>query len=306
MSAAELVRARIRFWGVRGTCPSPGAHTVRYGGHTSCVEVRTANGELIVLDAGTGMRALGQSIVSEIDSRPAHVFLSHRHGDHVFGMSQFAPTIAGIRDIVLACGNVSVSELRSFVSALLSPPLFPPVNGLARRLSFLDWDVVEGVQIGTDCRVRGLPARHPGEATVIVVEDELGKLLAYAPDNELGTGGSDASVTAWRDALAAALRGVPILIHDATYTDNEIAAHAGWGHSSAEEATRFAVACNAGALLLFHHHPDRSDDDIARLVMHCRELAQSLSSPLRVDAAAEGLTLEIRLRESQMESAFVN
>ena len=306
MSDAALVRARIRFWGVRGTCPSPGAHTLRYGGHTPCVEVRSANGDLIVLDAGTGMRALGQSIEREIDNRPAHVFLSHRHGDHVFGMPQFAPMIAGVRDIVLACGNVSVNELQSFVSGLLSPPLFPPLSGLTGRLTFLDWDVVEGAPIGTDCRVRGVPARHPGEATVIIVEDELGALLAYAPDNELGMRSTDASVTAWRDALAAALREVPILIHDATYTEREIAAHAGWGHSSAEEATRFAVACNAGALLLFHHHPDRPDDDITQIVLHCRELARSLSSPLRVDAAAEGLTLEIRLRESQLESAFVN
>lgn len=304
MAEGAPVRARIRLWGVRGTCPSPGAHTVRYGGNTPCVEVRSASGELIVLDAGTGLRGLGRSIEGEIDLRPAHVFLSHRHCDHVFGLPHFSAMIAGTRDVLFACLNIDAAELKRFIGALVTPPLFPPVTGVTGRLMIREWDAIEGAFIGTDCKVRGLPARHPGDATVIVVEDETGPVLAYAPDNELGMSSGDGSVAAWRDALAASLRDVPVLIHDATYTESELAEHIGWGHSSAEEATRFAVACNAGTLLLFHHHPDRSDDELAQIVTHCRELARSLSSPLRVDAAAEGLSLDIRVRERERQSAF--
>lgn len=298
------VRARIRLWGVRGTCPSPGAHTVRYGGNTPCVEVRSPSGDLIVLDAGTGLRALAQSMEREIDSRPVHVFLSHRHGDHVFGLPHFSPMIAGARDVAVACSDVSPDELQSFVESLITPPLFPPLNGVGSRLYFPDWDAVEGAPIGADFRVRGLPVRHPGRAAAIVVEDELGALLAYAPDNELSMSSNDTAVIAWRNALASSLRDVPVLIHDATYTDGELASHVGWGHSSAEEATRFAVACNAGTLLLFHHHPDRRDDEVTDLVMRCREIARSMSSPLNVNGAAEGLTLEIRLREGELVSAL--
>lgn len=298
-------RARIRIWGVRGTCPSPGAHTVKYGGNTPCVEVRPASGELIVLDAGTGIRALGESIDGVADRRPVHIFLTHRHGDHVFGLPHFSSLIAGARDVVFACGHTPLSELRAFVGSLLSPPLFPYLSGLTGRLSFIDWDVDGGAAVGAACRVRGLGARHPGGATVIVVEDESGPLLAYAPDNELGMSSTDPTVVTWRDKLTESLRDVPMLIHDATYTDSELLAHVGWGHSSAEEATRFAVACNAGTLLLFHHHPDRSDDDLTGMVTRCREIAQSLSSSLRVDAAAEGVTLEIRSLERKLESALV-
>ena len=294
------VRARIRLWGVRGTCPSPGPHTVRYGGNTPCVEVRSAKGDLVVLDAGTGLRALGQSMEGEIDNRPVHVFLSHRHGDHVIGLPHFSPMIAGARDIAIACDHVGPTEIRSFIDGLISPPLFPPLNGLIGRMFFPEWDVVEGAAIGADLKVRGVPARHPGGATVIVVEDEFGAILAYAPDNELGMTSDDAAVAAWRDALAVSLRNVPVLIHDATYTDSELAAHVGWGHSSAEEATRFAVACNAGTLLLFHHHPDRRDDEVTEIVKRCRTVAQSLSSALVVDAAAEGRTLDVRLRETAL------
>ena len=300
MPEGAPIRARIRLWGVRGTCPSPGAQTVRYGGNTPCVEVRSASDELIVLDAGTGLRALGQALDGEIDDRPVHVFLSHRHVDHVMGLTQFSTMISGARDVSIACGHVSPTELRSFVKELTSPPLFPPLSGLTARLAFPDWDVNAGALIGGNLKVRGIAARHPGGATVVVIQDELGAILAYAPDNELSILSDDPTVAAWRDALAVALRDVPVLIHDATYTDAELARHVGWGHSSAEDATRFAVACNASTLLLFHHHPDRRDDEVTEIVMRCREIALSMGSALMVDAAAEGLTLDVRLRETAL------
>ncbi len=300
MADAGPVPARIRLWGVRGTCPAPGAHTVQYGGNTPCVELRSPEGELLVLDAGTGIRGLGQAVEGDGDLRPVHLFLSHRHGDHLMGLPHFGPAIAQNRDVFVACGDVPPAELQTLIGALLSPPLFPPLPGSTGRLVCREWDLVEGRPFTAALRVRGLSARHPGGATVIVVEGDDGLLLAYAPDNELSFGSTDSVVIAWREALAQALRDVPVLIHDATYTDAELAAHVGWGHSSAEEATKFAVACNAATLLLFHHHPDRRDSELTQIVTDCRELARSMGSPLRVDAAAEGVSLDIRRREAAL------
>ena len=287
------MRFNICFWGTRGTCPSPGARTARYGGNSPCVEVRTADGHVIVLDAGTGIRALGGQLELEHDVRPIHVFLSHQHGDHVMGLPHFAPLMSSARPVVLCCGTADATALRPFVCQLLSPPLFPSFDGSASGLQLSEWSATNGVAVGARTRVRRLNAYHPGGAAVIVIEDDAGLAVAYAPDNELGYEGHDARVHAWRAGLAEQLRGVPLLIHDATYADNELAAHRGWGHSSADEATRFAMDCEAETLLLFHHHPDRHDEAVEQLLQQCRALATSSGSALRILAAWEGLSLAV-------------
>ncbi len=292
MRQAGPVRARIQLWGVRGTAPSPGAHTLRHGGNTSCVEVRTAGGSRILLDAGTGLRACGAAMDGG-SSGIVHLVLSHRHGDHVFGLANFAPLIAGTHDVEITCGNAAGSELRPLVEALLGPPLFPALDGMLARLRFRDWSDADTVDIDSATRIRRHAARHPGAASVLVLADATGPTLAFAPDNELAWASTDPTVLAWRDALAKSLRGVPLLIHDAMYRDTELGTHVGWGHSSATEATRFAAACEAGSLLLFHHHPDRHDDEIDAMVEECGALARSLGSDVCVMAAAEGMLIEV-------------
>ncbi len=287
------VRFNVCFWGTRGTCPSPGPRTARFGGNSPCVEVRTRDGHVIVLDAGSGIRALGGQLELEDDVRPVHVFLSHLHGDHVLGLPHFAPLMSRDRPVIIACGTASAPVLRPFVEMLLSPPLFPSFDGSASGLRVEDWHAELGIEVGARSRVRRLAAHHPGDAAVIVVEDEAGVAVAYAPDNELQYASGDPRVRDWRDALARQLRGVPVLIHDATYASGELAAHAGWGHSSADEATRFAMECDAETLLLFHHHPERHDDAVERLLVQCRAIATAAGSSLRILAAWEGLSLAV-------------
>lgn len=291
MSSARE-RFRIRFWGARGTCPSPGPRTVRYGGNTSCVEVRTANDTVLILDAGTGIRALGTHLQHDGDRSMVHVFLSHRHGDHVLGLPHFAPLLARRRPVCLHCGNSDAATVRPFLQALLSPPIFPLLDGVMDGLETCDWNDLDSgrvAEVGT-ARVHRLEARHPGDAAVFRIDDEHGPAIAYAPDNELGYHDGDAGTSAWRGELARALRGVSVLIHDATYTDDELARHSGWGHSSAEEATRFATEAGVRTLVLFHHHPDRSDDAVDAIVDRCRELA---AGRVNVIAAYEGQELRI-------------
>ena len=290
MTARE--RFRIRCWGARGTCPSPGPRTVRYGGNTSCVEVRTAANELLVLDAGSGIRGLGAAMQHDGDRSTVHVFLSHRHGDHVLGLPHFAPLFASQWSVCLHCGNSDAATLRPFLEALLSPPIFPHLDGLTERLNVCDWTENGSSAYATvgSARIHRLRANHPGEAAVLRIDDATGPVVAYAPDNELGYHNGDDATVAWRDSLVQALRGIPLLIHDATYTEEELAKHAGWGHSSAEEATRFALEAGVGSLVLFHHHPDRSDDAVDTILARCRDMA---GNGLEVMAAYEGQELRV-------------
>ena len=293
MQSASPVRMFLRCWGARGTCPSPGVDTVRYGGNTPCLEVRTSDGHVMVLDAGTGIRALGMVLDAEAAHPSIHIFLSHRHGDHVQGLAHFAPLMRADYPVRIACGNADAAVLRAFVALLLSPPLFPFLDGVARGLCAVDWNAEDGVPVGATVAVRREAARHPGGAAIVVVRDAQGLALAYAPDNELSYASGDADVIAWRDALATRLRGVKVLVHDATYRDAELAAHVGWGHSSAEEATRFALQCGAEQLVLFHHHPERRDDEIDGMVQRCREIVVECGGELRVIAAWEGMALVV-------------
>jgi phosphoribosyl 1,2-cyclic phosphodiesterase len=296
-------RFRVRCWGARGSVPSPGPDTVRYGGHTACLEVRDADDTLLVLDAGTGLRALGRTLAP---GTVAHVFLTHQHGDHVHGLPHFAPLLRGSAHgggdadredpgprVHLTSGTASREELQAVLATLVSPPFFPPLAAAPERVAVHAFAADAPAAVTPRLVVHRLAARHPGGAVVLRIDDEHGPAIAYAPDNELDYASSDPDVTSWRRGLARALHGVPLLVHDATYRDEELPRHRGWGHSSALEATRFALECAARRLVLFHHHPDRSDAEVDALVQAGRMAAERAGRALEVIGGAEGLTLEV-------------
>ncbi|MEP6763285.1 MAG: MBL fold metallo-hydrolase [Gemmatimonadaceae bacterium] len=290
-------RFRLRCWGARGTIPSPGQHTLRYGGHTSCVEIRTAGGSRIVLDAGSGIRALGTEMLEEPhalgERSPIYLFLTHRHLDHVMGLPYFQPFRSTAECVVLRCGNSTPEQFHDLAATLLGPPLYVPVPTLREVLRVLPCLSQAPMEVDASCRVYKFDARHNGGAGIFRIDDSAGAAIAFAPDNELFYASLDPTVNQWRSALATSLRGVSLLIHDATYNSEEIGRYTGWGHSSAEEATRFAIECNASSLLLFHHHPDRNDDDVDALVASCQAIAAEHSSRLQISAAYEGLVVNI-------------
>lgn len=345
---APSPRAQVRFWGVRGTCAVPGPRTVRFGGNTPCVEVRSATGALVILDAGTGIRALGQRLLHRdsdensiarrpMGSRPASgdnaksseaaqlpemdLFLSHRHSDHVVGLAHFSPLLEAACKLVVRSGDAGINtvggtespakslpaektagfdgqpaatsqqdELSHFLTSLVRPPLFPNVEGLAARLEARDWPDSQPVSVGDLCVYRH-PANHPGGAAVVRIDDSVGPLLAYAPDNELALDSQQPKHLLWLQSLKGFLKGVPLLIHDAMYTAQELPALRGWGHSSTEEAVQLALDCDNATLALFHHHPDRDDDAVEKLVETARKQIMMHRSHMQVLAASEGLTL---------------
>jgi len=270
---------------------------VRFGGNTSCLELRSAHGELLVLDAGTGIRGLGAALLQEGDLRPIHLLLTHLHADHVLGLPHFVPLIAlpreaGREAVRVIAGAHSALEVEALLTAMATPPLFPAVDGLLAQLRYVDWPGSAPYEVGT-LRVQRWPARHPGGAAIFRVDDSVGALCAFAPDNELSGDSALAEVRAWRAALVSFLHGVPLLIHDATYTADEARRFTAWGHSSAHEATQLAMECEAETLALFHHHPDRDDHAIDRLLDDCRTLVHRAGSALRLFAASEGLVLQV-------------
>jgi phosphoribosyl 1,2-cyclic phosphodiesterase len=256
------------------------------------VELRGSRGERLIFDAGSGIRALGAHLVASGETAAAHLFLSHCHSDHVLGLAHFAPLFTASAPMHVYCGLGDHASLPAFIGTLLSPPLFPYVEGVGNRLAFAASDGSAACPVG-GLEVHRHAARHPGEAAVFRVDDARGPLFAYAPDNEIAYHDDAPAIRAWRASLRRYLRDVPILVHDATYTDDELPRHRGWGHSSNVEATRLAIECGAATLVLFHHHPDRDDAGVDRMLEECRALVTREGASLWVLAASEGMALVV-------------
>ncbi|MFL5574535.1 MAG: MBL fold metallo-hydrolase [Gemmatimonadaceae bacterium] len=289
---------RVQFWGTRGSIPSPGKQTVRYGGNTPCVEVRTSDGWLIVLDAGTGIRELGQSLLQRANGAPiaGDVFVTHAHWDHIQGIPFFAPIFQrGNRFTIWGAESMATSIAR-VVRDQMSPVVFPvSFDELEAAIDFREMADGEEYAGAGDYVVRAMRVRHPGGALGYRFAERNGggRALVYISDNELSPRASYDSPPDWRRQLVEFARGAELLVHDAMYTVEEYDHHRGWGHSTYGDAVALAVEAGVRTLVLFHHKPERSDEELDRRVEECRAIARTAGTGLRVLAAAEGLTLTV-------------
>jgi phosphoribosyl 1,2-cyclic phosphodiesterase len=243
---------RIRFWGVRGSIPCPGPDTVRYGGNTPCVEVRCGN-HVLIFDAGTGIRGLGQTLIDANLAADTDIFFSHCHLDHVIGLPFYAPLFKADSRVHLWAGHLEDQEgVEDAVRKVMSFPLFPiEVETFRAHLEFHDFRAGDKLAPRVGVSVRTMPLSHPGGATGYRVEYD-GHSAAYITDIELGEGPFD-------EGAMVLAKGASALIIDSTYTDKEMPSHRGWGHSSWQQVVRFANEANVGKLCLFHHDPDHDD-----------------------------------------------
>jgi phosphoribosyl 1,2-cyclic phosphodiesterase len=283
---------RIRFWGTRGSIPSPGPLTARYGGNTPCVEVRGADDGLIILDAGSGIRGLGRWL-AESNNGPvkADIVLTHGHWDHIQGIPFFAPLFVKGNSIRVWGSDTLDRPLEAVIREQMGPVVFPVMfNDVAAKVDFCT--ITEGKTYDLGCRLSAMSVRHPGGALAIKITDTSGTAV-YVSDNELGPGGDSlpGASTAWRGQLVNFIRGADVLIHDATYTTDEYQMHRGWGHSTPEETTELALESGVNQLVLFHHKPDRTDDEIDASVKRCESIVKKRGSKMSVVAAAEGMTV---------------
>ncbi|MBI4636458.1 MAG: response regulator [Candidatus Rokubacteria bacterium] len=292
---------RIRFWGTRGSLAKPGPATVRYGGNTSCVEVRGADSTLIVLDCGTGAHDLGQSLQAPGGhSRSGHLLITHTHWDHIQGFPFFAPLFASgnVWDVYAPEGVGQ--RLEATLAGQMEYSYFPVTLGqLVATIRY--HGLVEGVFGLGQVRVTTRYLNHPG-LTLGYRLEAGGATVVYATDHEPhsrhhgetgGTGGRAAqpvSVHAEDQRHVEFLAGADLVIHDAQYTLAEYPAKMSWGHTPAELAVDFARAAGARRLALFHHDPLRDDDAMDRLVETCRRRG---GGTLDVFGAAEGMVMDV-------------
>lgn len=278
----------VTFWGTRGTIPVPGHGTARHGGNTPCVAVRDGAGRCLVLDAGTGIRGLGQALRREAFEGRIDLLLSHVHWDHIQGLPFFAPLFADGQDIRVHGPAPVGAGLASVLERQLEPAVYPvPRAARAAHLS------VQEVGAGSTIEIQGFRVEccalsHPGGALGYrITPDGGGPVLAYLTDNELGAGGASRVSGTWRDDLVRFVRGAALLIHDGMYTSALAEERSGWGHSSALDAVALAGEAGVDHLALFHHDPDHDDAQVDGVLAMARAAAPAA---LTVSAAREGWT----------------
>jgi phosphoribosyl 1,2-cyclic phosphodiesterase len=280
------VHARI--WGCRGSLATPGPETVRYGGNTSCIEVRLEDGTVLVLDAGTGIRALGLAL--DGDPPPAvHVLLTHLHFDHLEGLGFFAPLRSAETELHVWGPPSSVRSLEDRISRYLSPPLFPlqiadfPATVVFRDTPDADWEI-------GPARIRAHPVVHVGPTIGYRIEVD-GRSLVYLPDHEPALGGDIRALPSdWVSGYDLA-READVLLHDAQYTEDEYERSVGWGHSSVADAVWFARLAEVGRLVLFHHDPRHADDYLERHLERACQLWNGAGD--QPELAREGMELTL-------------
>ena len=242
----------ITFWGVRGSMPTAHPSTLRYGGNTSCVEIRTPEGHTIILDCGTGITHLGKLLAERTPPRGLNlmVFLSHFHWDHIQGLPFFAPLYDARNQVFFHCSGAQGMTAKDALGGMMLPPYFPvDMSVLKSRKTFRT--IGEQRLKVFDVEIVARSLNHPQGCLGYRVEAETG-VFAYATDHEHGNPKFDANV---RDLA----EGADLLVYDAQYTPAEYELHAGWGHSTWEEAVQVARDAAVKELVLFHHDPDHSD-----------------------------------------------
>ncbi|MGE5280984.1 MAG: MBL fold metallo-hydrolase [Chloroflexota bacterium] len=284
---------KVKLWGTRGSVPSPGPETIRYGGNTSCVGITLSDGSMLALDAGTGIRGLGLALTAE----PArlHILLTHLHLDHIQGLVFFAPAFCPQTEIVIWGPASPEAALRDRIARYISAPLSPvEVRELPCDVSFRHCPQTEW-EIGS-ARIRAASVAHRGPTLGYRIDD-AGSSLAYIPDHEPGLGADlETLEDEWISGLGLAHE-ASLLIHDGQYADDEYPHHVGWGHSSLSHALSFARRAGAERTLLFHHDPMHSDARLDELGLEAKARWQDHGGdPDGIELAVERAEYELPVR----------
>jgi len=285
---------QVRIWGRRGSITTPGRETLRYGGESTCLEIRSG-GRRIIIDAGSGLRRLGQAMLKEGPGEPAVLLLTHAHWDHLAGFPFFRPAYRSGYRFHVCGGPEPQRQVLRYLRHQMEPPYFP-VSFDVLKAGFsegcrCDAGVcrhrLPGAEDGPECYA--IPLNHPdGGFGFRFVED--GRSFVFLSDNEIRfahPGGLD------RAGYLDACRGADLLIHDAQYTEAEYGWAKSWGHATYGDAVELALEAGVRRLGLFHHDPDRSDDELDRQVAWCQERIAAAGGRVECFACADGMELTV-------------
>ena len=285
---------RVRFWGTRGSIAAPGPNTARFGGNTSCVEVRASDGTVIILDCGTGARELGLHLAQTMPQPiRLHLFIGHTHWDHIQGFPFFVPAFLPGSELNIYAPLGFQRGLEEAMAGQMEYSYFPvKMRDLRSRIHFTELDEgffrVGGVLVETQFLNHTAP-------TIAYRMTSDGATIAYATDHEpFWNASGRVSQHPGDERHIAFLKGANLVIHDAQYTDAEYRDKVGWGHSSIEYAVDVALAAGVERLVLFHHDPAHDDATMERMEAMARDHVGRRGQALDVLAAREGLELEVR------------
>ncbi len=296
---------RLKFWGTRGSIPAPGKDTVRYGGNTPCVEVRLSNNNLVIFDAGTGIRALGDKLIASGESVRAYLVISHPHWDHIQGFPFFKPAFISGNEFTIVGPQSRHVTLRQMMAHLMDKAYFPiQLHKLKANIKFMPMRE-ESAKV-FDAVLTSCFVNHPLLALGYRL-DAAGRSLVYISDNEpfdreVATSVKNVDSTIVRkyskskadpnQHIIDFVKGADIFIHDATYTPEEYVNHVGWGHSHYLFCLKIAHEAGVKKLILFHHHQTHDDATVDDILAKCRREIKTRSYKFECHAAAEGMEIE--------------
>lgn len=284
MVAGEMT---LTYWGVRGTLPVTGQRSLRYGGNTSCVSIEAHNKPLLVFDAGTGIKELGDYLFATEQKRvTAKVFISHPHWDHINALPFFGPMYVPGNEFEVLGARHGDTTMRELISAQMDGVYFPiTLREFGARVYFRD--LGEGIIDVDGYTVRTMLLSHPGNCLGYRVEWS-GRVICYVTDNELFLPGHEMHNPEYEERLVKFCQGADLLITDATYTDAEYASKVTWGHSCISQVAKLAHRAGVKTLHLFHHDPNQDDSAIDGKLADAQAVLQELGSSVVCEAPAEG------------------
>ena len=269
----------VTFWGVRGTIPCPSSDHLGYGGNTCCVSIKAAD-KHIILDSGTGIRLLGRHLLSHRVTE-ATLLITHAHHDHIHGFPYFTPAFQRQWYLRVISGKINCPDgLQGAISSYMSAPLFPvPLQTMPSTISFEEIMPRQVIELAGGVTIESAPLNHPGGASGFRISSG-NRSVAYVTDTEHVAGTDDANVL-WL------IRGADLVIYDATFTEEDMEKHIGWGHSTWQEGVRLCRIADAKRLALFHHDPNNDDGRMAVIEAEARAAWPGAF------AAREGMVMEL-------------